>query len=271
MESLQLTSRPLSPHALAWSCDAELAVATADCIYVFLPEYLSGREGETAEDATRRQFALSMQPSAILQPSQGINTQLFAQAGIPFPQLVASEDATFRGVGGGALTGSGAALGQVIRVEWSPNGLGSNLRPVLLALTTTGALVAFGEHNNHGSTMTLNLRTRGFKNWKMLWGLGAKLAVPDKRCEGGVRRMNERIVSFSWAKEIASGKALLAYTNDAGEIVVMSIQYFSRQQDSQSASEEEWVWDIRQLARFYGKGPHEVLYHYQPIIPLLKH
>ncbi|KAK5998351.1 GPI-anchor transamidase [Cladobotryum mycophilum] len=236
LQSLSLTSRPLSPHALAWSCDAELAVATAECIYIFLPEYISGRDGNDDPDVSQHQFMLSLQPSAIVQPNQSINAQLCAQAGVKFPEPRADEDKSFRGVGNGVLGGSGSALGQVVRVEWSPNGLGCNLRPILMGLTTNGSVIAFELED--------------------ALGFGSEASLPDPECEGGFRNMNERITSFSWAKEIFTGRALLAYATDAGEISIMSVQYFPRQEASKLAPEEESIWNVTELGRFEGQGPH---------------
>ncbi|KAK4079930.1 hypothetical protein Trihar35433_1035 [Trichoderma harzianum] len=258
LQTLSLTSRPPSPHALAWSCDAELAVATQECIYIFLPDYLAGHDADADErDASQYQFALSLQPSAVINPNPKINGQLCAQVGIRLPAPRTGDEGSFRGVGTGTVTGSGAALGQVIRVEWSPNGLGCNSRPVLMALTTTGNLITFGEQADSQSSATSSMRTRTFKNWRVLWGLGARLPIPDSNSEDGFRIMDERIVSFSWAKEIAPGRALLAYLNDMGQIVVMSIQYHRRRDSSKRGSEQEWVWTLTEHIRIDGRGPHK--------------
>lgn len=142
-------------------------------------------------------------------------------------------------------------------MEWSPSGLGCNLRPVLMALTTAGSLVTFGEQADSQSAATSSMRTRTFKNWRVLWGLGAKLPIPDPTSKDGFRTMDERIVSFSWAKEIAPGRALLAYLNDAGQIVVMSIQYHRRADVSKRSSGQAWVWTLTEHVRINGRGPHE--------------
>ncbi|KAL6881363.1 transcription factor IIIC subunit delta N-term domain-containing protein [Trichoderma novae-zelandiae] len=257
LQTLSLTSRPSSPHALAWSCDAELAVATQECIYVFLPDFLGPDADADERDASQYQFSLSLQPSAVISPSPRINGQLCAQAGVKLPGLRTGEEGSFKGVGNGTVTGAGAALGQVIRLEWSPNGLGCNLRPVLMALTTAGSLVTFGEQADSQSAATSSMRTRTFKNWRVLWGLGAKLPIPDPTSNDGFRTMDERIVSFSWAKEIAPGRALLAYLNDAGQIVVASIQYHRRGDASKRGSDKEWIWTLTEHVRIHGQGPHE--------------
>jgi hypothetical protein len=91
----------------------------------------------------------------------------------------------------------------------------------------------------------------------MLWGLGAKLPIPDSESRDGYRVMDERITSFSWAKEIAPGRALLAYMNDYREIVVMSVQYHRRRDTSKLGSEKEWIWTLTQHVRIDGRGPHK--------------
>ncbi|KOS17455.1 hypothetical protein ESCO_002896 [Escovopsis weberi] len=309
-KTLSLTSRPLSPHALAWSCDAELAVATADCISIFLPEYALGREGtdqsssssssssnnnsnnininsgnananSSNQDTSRHQFALSLQPSAIIQPSSAINARICARAQVGRGAPADAARGPFRGVGRGAIAGSGSALGQVVRVEWSPSGLGCNLRPVLAALATNGSVVALGEHvDRRRAAEASGTRARSFKNWKMLWGLGANLPVPDADCDAGYWRMDERVTAFSWARGVAPGRALCAYATDAGEVGVMSVQYHhpspARRGDKEHESggtpiqtddaaaaaaddddnDDDDVWDLKELGRFDAGGPH---------------
>jgi hypothetical protein len=142
---------------------------------------------------------------------------------------------------------------QVVRVEWSPAGLGCNLRPILLALLTTGMLVAFGEHVDENEA---GLRSRTIKMWKILWGLGGTLPIPDSEEEAGYRFMDERITSFSWAKEIAAGRALLAYRNDEGDVAIMSVQFHTRPKPGDSKLTDGW--DVQEVARFRANGPHAV-------------
>ena len=260
MKSLNFRFRPLAPHALAWSCDAELAAAFDDAIYVFLPEYPRDRTGDDApdEDKMRHQFSMSLQASGMINPEASINARLCAAAGVRLPGPKIIEESSFGGVGRGPVTGSGAALGQVVRVEWSPNGLGQNLRPVLTALATNGSIVTLGEHIESESTMASSATNRTFKNWRLLWGLGAQLPIPAGDAPGGFREMNERIVSFSWAKELFPGRGLLAYANDSGENVIMSVQFRSGEPRLGAATGDQSAWEICELARFDSRGPHKV-------------
>ncbi|KFA78076.1 hypothetical protein S40288_05430 [Stachybotrys chartarum IBT 40288] len=258
LKTLALKSSPLTSHTIAWSCDAELAVATDDTLYLFLPEYPKKNDdggtgvGEFAKDLGRHQFSLSFRASSIVRPDPAINAQLCAFAGVKLPSTKSGEDTNFKGVGVGHITGTGGATCQPVKLEWSPSGLGHNLRPILAVMHTTGSIVMLGEHVER-KLSTSTSRVRGFKHWKILWGLGARLPIPDQSRGKGFRRMADRIKSFSWAKEIASGRALLAYMNDASQVVIMSVQFYPRRKSPQS---EELVWEVQEVARFDGNGPH---------------
>ncbi|KAM0563683.1 hypothetical protein ACHAPJ_001410 [Fusarium lateritium] len=257
LKTIHLKSRPLTTHALAWSCDAELAVATDDTIYIFLPEYpRSGGPDDAGEDEElQAQYSLSYRASGLIRPDPTLNAQLCSFSGIRVAGPPANDENWFPGVGSGLVTGSGAPICQIVRLEWSPNGLGCNLRPVLTALSTSGCIYAIGEHIDRQSTMIAGMRTRSFKAWKTLWGLGAQLPLPDSSQEDGYRNMNERIQSFSWAKEVGAGRGLLAYCNDAEEVAIMTVQLFSRLREDDPSSEET-LWDIREVVRFDGRGRH---------------
>lgn len=266
LEPLALSSRPIAPHAISWSCDAELAVSTADGIFILLPAYPSSAgnaaDGAGAEVNTtaNAQFPLFIQTSGIIRPDPAINAQLCAAAGATIPPQSADEPAGFPGVGSGFVTRAGAGLGQIVTVEWSPSGLGCNLRPVLTAMTTHGAVVALGEHLDANSSSASTMRVRSFKNWKMLWGVGAKLPLPSKEAEGDVEPVDDRITSFSWAKEVSHGRALLAYATDSGDVVIMAVQFYKASKTQNGSVSDEHMWDIKEVARFSGQGPHEVSY-----------
>lgn len=257
LKTIHLKSRPLTTHALAWSCDAELAVATDDTIYIFLPEYpRSGGPDEAAdEEELQSQYTLSYRASGLIRPDPAINAQLCSFSGIRVAGPPANDENWFPGVGNGLVTGSGAPICQIVRLEWSPNGLGCNLRPILTALSTSGCIYAIGEHIDRQSAMIAGMRVRSFKAWKTLWGLGAQLPLPDSNEEDGYRNMNERIQAFSWAKEVDTGRGLLAYFNDVEEVAVMAVQLFSQTKEWDPSSEET-RWDIQEVGRFDGRGRH---------------
>jgi hypothetical protein len=258
LKTLTLKERPLNSHALAWSCDAELAVATADTIYVFFPEY-PNRDSADGDAILHHQFSMYLQAEGIFRPDPVINNKLCALAGIRLP--VASFFAehwrtSLRSVPGREVTGSGSALCNIVSLDWSPSGLGSNLRPVLTALLTSGELLTLGDLSDTDSAAGSALRSRTTKMWKILWGLGANLPIPAENEDGAYRLMEEHIKSFSWAKEVLAGRALLAYANDEDEMVVMSVQHYTRPKPDSSGSEV--VWKVREVARFDVRGPHEV-------------
>ncbi|KAH7328089.1 hypothetical protein B0I35DRAFT_472839 [Stachybotrys elegans] len=253
LKTLLLKSRPVSPHALAWSCDAEIAVATDDTLYIFFPEYPKlGKDGESNDaDFGQHQFTLSFRASGVVKPDPAINAQLCADAGVKIPGVRVGGDTSFHGVGGGAITGRGGSTSQFVALAWSPNGLGCCLRPILSVLLTNGCLVMMGEHIEPRSTMNSSLRGRSFKCWKMLWGLGARLPVPDARRERGYRTVNDRICSFAWAREVYPGRALLAYMNDRSEVVVVSVRF-----EPKGSMDGDAIWQVQEMARFNGSGPH---------------
>lgn len=206
-----------------------------------------------------------MQTSGSLRPDPAMNAPLCLFAGVhelpapPPPPGGADGAVGFPGVGSGKLTGAGASLGQIIRVEWSPSGLGSNMRPVLTALTGHGAIICFGEYIDLRKGGSSTTQVRSFKNWRILWGLGAQLPLPiaggQRRAELGedVEIMDERITTFAWAKEVLPGRALLAYETDDKDVVIMAVQFYSR-----DSAPDEKGWDIREVARFDARGPHVV-------------
>ncbi|KYK59508.1 putative GPI-anchor transamidase [Drechmeria coniospora] len=264
LEALDFRFRPLAPHALAWSCDAELAVALDDAIHVFLPKFPTSGTEDVDPKASQPQFSMSLQASATLRPEPSMNAKLCDVAGIRLPPAVSADDFRFAGVGDGLVTGSGAAIGQVVRVEWSPNSLGQNLRPVLTALVTNGSIVTLGEHIDTSSTMASSATARSFNNWKILWGLGARLPIPDSTdgSQDGLREVDDRIMSFSWARELRPGGlgwALLAYVNDSREVVIVRVRFRSPTLDVGEGDDlaPEPFWDVCEVARFDGAGPHK--------------
>lgn len=204
------------------------------------------------------QFSLSLDATGIFTPLSSVNTQLCAFVDIRLPPPGEGEERVNRSsVDGLQVTGAGASISQIVRVEWSPNGLGANLRPVLMAMTTNGELITLGEYTDPQSTVASGLRARKTKMWKILWGLGAGMPVPAEDYEGSYRTTDDRIKSFSWAKEISIGRALLAYMTDEGEVVIMSVQYFARR-DTTAQSSDDFIWQLREVARFEASGPHNV-------------
>ncbi|PHH64847.1 hypothetical protein CDD81_3913 [Ophiocordyceps australis] len=259
LERLQMRSRPLGPHNLAWSSDGELAVGLDDRIHIYAPDFALGRasvergSSSPEEDEVRPQFWLTASFAACFRPDALINSKLCAAAGL-VPVATSSEEACFGGVGSGPVTGAGAGLGQTVKVEWSPSGLGVNGRPVLMAQTTNGGLIVLGEGDDgevgeqEGKGLGAAVTARTFAGWKVLWGVGAGMVMVDK---GGMRRMEEKVVGFAWAKGVGVGRAVVAYGTDGGEVVVLGVEY------GKVEGQEEARWKVFETARFKALGPHK--------------
>ncbi|KAF6823061.1 hypothetical protein CPLU01_11624 [Colletotrichum plurivorum] len=291
LKTLTLKSRPLTNHALAFSCDAELAVAADDSVHVFLPEFpnpeettssappskpvpdsnedtpaaalAAATEGQDGEKASRQQYYTYMfRIPTSRKPDPRMNAALFAAQGLALPSddddLANFEDeaaSAFEGVGSGTVTGYGASLNQVVAVEWSPGGVGRNLRAVLAITLTNGALIVVGEGGGKGA-VDLGARMRSFRNWRILWGVGANLPLPDADCEDGAYLPKDKIRSFAWARRIETGRSMMAYATDQEEIVVLSAQYYLPNEKDDASDAASYVWEVEEVARFDGRGPH---------------
>jgi Transcription factor IIIC subunit delta N-term len=259
LESIILPSKPLTSHALAWSCDNELAVAADNSVHVLLPDYPSkprSQAGSSHRDE-RRQGSLQNQFSGariqfltMKMPDPRINNDLFAAAAIPLLYDESEEAEGYRGVGEGQIGGSGSALNQVAALQWSPGGLGYNLRPILTVLLTTGVLMSYGEKTGKIFASNASSKSRGFSAWKILWGVGATVRLPDTYDQS-----LDRIKSSAWAKQIAVGRALLAYATEIGEVVLLSVQYVSTGEAGEKGDTIS-AWQLKEVGRFNGCGPH---------------
>ncbi|KAK1988440.1 hypothetical protein LZ30DRAFT_578098 [Colletotrichum cereale] len=310
LKTLTLKSRPLASHALAFSCDAELAVAADDSVHVFLPEFPTPEEPSStttnpsaandhdAQDAaekdpagvaaaaaavvdaqgggktSRQQFyTYILRIPASRKPDPRMNAALFAAQGLDAPTYdddyatsaggggggtaVDDSSSAFEGVGSGTVTGYGASLNQVVAIEWSPAGLGRNLRAALAVVLTSGALLVFGEGGGGGGgAVDLGARMRNFRDWRILWGVGANLPLPDAGSEDSAYLPKDKVRSFSWARYLGPGQALMAYATDQEEVVVLSVQYYLPNRLDDESDAGSHIWDVEEIARFDARGPH---------------
>lgn len=276
-----ISTRLHTPQSLAWSCDGELAVAADDSLHVYLPHfrneprlgeeedsYSEGEDGDESEGGRgsredggekpwflrkvipgKRQY--SAVPLRILIPQMTdprVNQNLLAKRGavVNFNE----EEDDFMGVGVGVVTGFGSALNQAVAVEWSPSGLGPNLRPIVTALVAKGMILAWGE-TLEGKERAADGGTRDFRYWKMLWGLGGSMPLP----EGGKFSVTgDRITAFAWAREVGVGKALLGYHTDGEEVVIMAVQYVEEVEEGMNSDGP--AWRVDEVARVKVPGPH---------------
>ncbi|KAK2018067.1 hypothetical protein LZ32DRAFT_613972 [Colletotrichum eremochloae] len=201
-------------------------------------------------------------------PDPRMNAALFAAQGLDVPTYdddyatsagggIAVEDpsSAFEGVGSGTVTGYGASLNQIVAIEWSPVGLGRNLRAALTVMLTSGALLVFGEGGG-GGAVDLGARMRNFRDWRILWGVGANLPLPEAESEDGAYLPKDKVRSFSWARYLGPGQALMAYATDQEEVVVLSVQYYLPNHLGNESDAGSRVWEVEEIARFDARGPH---------------
>lgn len=165
---------------------------------------------------------------------------------------------THPGAGTGVIGGAGSSLNHVVAVEWSPSGLGKNLRPVLAVLTGCGSLAVYGEggplpFGSNAKPSRVNSMgksaVRDLQSWLVLWAVGENFVVPGQEEFG----YGEFVKSFAWCQEVGAGRALLSYMNDLREIVILSIgTTFQKTKDGLS----EAVWNVQEIARMETGGPH---------------
>jgi len=155
------------------------------------------------------------------------------------------------GAGFGPITGVGSTMNHVVRVAWSPTGLGLNRRPILAILTSSGLVAMYGDGGaadcvlpgaNEGM-----LERRELKSWMVLWGVGERLVVPGQQTD-----VAENIQGVAWAREIGPGQALLATINDDREVAIISVQTVL----PSTAAKDGVTWVVHEVARFTATGPH---------------
>ncbi|KAG7126020.1 hypothetical protein HYQ44_001060 [Verticillium longisporum] len=258
LNTITLRSRPLTTHAITISCDAELAVAADDSVHIMLPEFPTpeddtrrGNRDVGADENKRIQYHTHRgQYMTIKRPDPRMNAKLFDAAGLRCPGNDMEEEPYF-GVGSGLPTGWGSSLNQVSVMEWSPTGVGYNLRPVLSVLLTNGSVMIYGQE---GSAVTdISVRKRSFDAWRVLWGISGVLPLPDRKAKDGSHLAGDKIKSFSWAHKIAPGRALIAYLNDRDQIVIVTVEFFENPKIKKGPT---LAWRVEEAARFPNDSPH---------------
>lgn len=165
------------------------------------------------------------------------------------------------GAGTGLLGGTGSSLNHVVAVEWSPPGVGRNLGSVLAVLTSVGSLAIYGTgaHLPFGSTKKSwrvggksGGTMRDLQSWVALWAVGENFVVPGQEQYG----YGEFVEAFAWCQTIGAGRALLAYMNDARELVVLSVGTNFRKTKE---CLDEALWKVQEVLRMPTKGPHAKL------------
>ncbi|ROT40749.1 hypothetical protein SODALDRAFT_330491 [Sodiomyces alkalinus F11] len=277
LATVTLKSRPLNPHSLAISCDAELAVAADDSVHILLPEFpvptedpdlirarqRKGADDENDEDAdsdgyqTKQYHTYRTQFATSKKPDPRANLNLFESAGIRFPPSESSEEPQqqqpYYGVGKSLPTGWGSAISQTVSLAWSPTGLGYNLRPVLAILLTNGSIVVCGQ-DPAAVVADGGEGVKTFDAWRLLWAVGDTYPLPDRKARGGSHLPRDKIMAFSWAHEIAPGRALLAYRSHREDLAILRVDFF--ESDRFKGRPSPWAWRVEEVARFKNDGPH---------------
>ena len=228
-------------------------MAADDSLHIFLPHYRnpnSGGDEKTSDD--REQYYSSPLRLVVprrLDPRMSIRLLAGSNQNVPDQK----NELDFMGCGVGVVTGFGSALNQVMSVEWSPTGMGPNQRPILTACITKGAIIAWGEAipPRNANVDLFDARSRGFRFWKTLWGIGANMPLPDASSPTGFSTSGDRITSYSWARQVsADGQGLIAYLTDTGELVMMALQYLEKDETLEAE------WKIDEVYRNRLPGPH---------------
>ncbi|KAI1635035.1 hypothetical protein F4809DRAFT_642873 [Biscogniauxia mediterranea] len=179
LESFPLSAFPRTTHNIAWSPDAELALACDDCVFLFIPEFSSSVSTSTSTSAanptpiyTSASTPLRQYDEAALRfpvnPVKGpaLNRHLFASSSSSSSRVSTADDdgdgdgefapaaaaagggaagTPYEGAGSGTVTSQGSSLNHVVALGWSGCGLGRAGRAVLGVLTGAGILTVYCE------------------------------------------------------------------------------------------------------------------------------
>ncbi|KAI1876696.1 uncharacterized protein JN550_000768 [Neoarthrinium moseri] len=254
LETLSLRAVPLTTHNIAWSPDAELAIASDDCVYLYLPEFPSKGTSATpnslADLDTRRQYhEIGLRFPVVELRRPVLNRPLFDEVKQEFPDF----EPDF-GSGQSVVANVGNSLNHVVAIEWSPGGLGRMKRSVLGVLTGSGALTIYCEGISSvvGGVKIKGRNIRTIGSWVAPWSVGGNMLLP--RAKGHDSPYSrEYVTSFSWARDLDRNGSLLAYMNDEDEIAILVVQskHASSGEDNDSGK-----WRVEEVARFSGEGPH---------------
>lgn len=252
---LSLRAVPLTTHNIAWSPDAELAIASDDSVYLYLPEFPSkgtrSKPTSLADLDTRRQYyEVALRFPAVELRVPELNRPLFKTVKQDFPDFEWTWEA-----GQSLVANNGSSLNHVVSLEWSPSGLGRMKRSVLGVLTGSGTMTIYceGIADDVGGVKIKSRNIRTISSWVVPWGVGGNLLLPRAMGHDSPYSM-EHITSFAWARDLDRNGGLLAYMNDEDEIVILSVQAKHAVTGKENHAGD---WRVEEAARFPGSGPHE--------------
>ncbi|KAI0165558.1 hypothetical protein GGR57DRAFT_497032 [Xylariaceae sp. FL1272] len=247
LEAFDLSLLPRCTHNIAWSPDAELAVAADDCVLVFVPDF-SERPKQISDrpryDGARQYNEIALRfPVTPPKPAE-LNRHLFEAVDQEFDGYK-----FFTGAGTGAISGQGSTMNHAVALNWSPAGLGRTSRSVLAVLTAAGIITIYCQGASDSSD---SVKTRVLHPWVSAWCVGGGMLVP---AAPGLEAFSgkEQIRAFSWAKDTDDDYALLSYMNGENEIVILSVRC---KHDFKADPAHPGKWRVVELARFVVDGPH---------------
>lgn len=256
LESFSLPAVPRSTHNIAWSPDAELAVGCDDCVFIYIPEFIAPEaDTKTGENSGmfRQYNDAALRFPSVEHRHPDLNRPLFEAVNQDFPDF----EHVPGGGGSGTITSQGSSMNHLVALEWSPSGLGRMKRSALAVLSGAGAITVYCEGASDGMN-AFQLRGRNARTlrpWVAPWGIGAGLLLP--RFKGHEAEYSkEYITSFAWARDTNAAGQLLAYANDDGEIVIVSVL---SKHDSNVMPGDCGQWRVEEVGRFEARGPHPEL------------
>ncbi|KAH7031639.1 uncharacterized protein B0I36DRAFT_243745 [Microdochium trichocladiopsis] len=271
LEPLDLPALPLNTHNIAWSPDLELAVGADDSVYIYLPHFTTIPPSEVSNKSSHgpkfqyNEVALRFPATEARSPE--VNRHLFDVVGQDFPH---DEDDAYPnlGAGQGPIARTRGTLNHVVALAWSPCGLGRMKRSVLAVLSGSGIITIYCESSLPSNAPSLAVRGRKARTLRPLlvpWLVGSGRYVPvtaaveHESPEESSLYNPEYVTSMAWAQQLhAPGDgALLAYLNDAHEMVLLAVQ--AEHGTSSSSHEPTGKWRVEEVARFFAGGPHPVL------------
>lgn len=252
LESFSMVAVPASTHNIAWSPDAELAIGCDDCVFIFLPDFTTDISSKTGGDISRQYSEAALRFPSVEHRHPDLNRPLFDATDEEFPAF----EHVPGGGGSGVITSQGSSMNHGVALEWSPPGLGRMGRSALAVLTGAGVVTVYCEGASDGMTASSSrLRGRGARSlrpWMAAWGVGGGLLLPRA---GGhdAEYSKEYVTAFAWARDTEGRGALMAYANDDGEVVVVSVQ---SKHDLNAKPGDCGMWRVEEVARFDAEGPH---------------
>lgn len=254
LESFNVAILPKTTHNITWSADDELAIASDDCVLVYVPDFSlcptpDGGAARRIYDGPRQYDEAALRfPVAPLKNLE-LNRHLFDALGEEFTGYT-----YFTGGGSGIISGHGSTLNHTVALAWSPSGLGLMNRCVLAVLTAAGLITIYCQGTSEvlGSITVQGRHSRSLRPWMPAWHVGGGILVPTAKGHVSPDK-KEYITAFSWARDTRTRVKILSYMNDEQEIVLLTVQ---AKHSPNAPPGHPGQWKVQEVARFKAEGPH---------------